>query len=61
MDVLRRFKLLFSMTYAGFLGNIAVIYYLSRGLTYGEIGLATAVAGLGFFLFEVPQELSATK
>ncbi|WP_297506945.1 MFS transporter [Thermococcus sp.] len=54
MDVLRRFKLLFSMTYAGFLGNIAVIYYLSRGLTYGEIGLATAIAGLGFFLFEVP-------
>ncbi|ASJ04719.1 MFS transporter [Thermococcus barossii] len=54
MEWLGRFKLLFALTYAGFLGNIAVIYYLSRGLSYGEIGLATAVAGLGFFLFEVP-------
>lgn len=54
MDWIRRFKLLLSLTYAGFLGNIAVIYYLSCGLSYGEIGLATAVGGLGFFLFEVP-------
>ncbi|NJE48535.1 MFS transporter [Thermococcus sp. 9N3] len=51
---LKRFKLLFALTYAGFLGNMAVIYYLSRGLSYGEIGLATALGGLGFFLFEVP-------
>ncbi|ASJ12610.1 MFS transporter [Thermococcus thioreducens] len=54
MDWLDRFRLLFVLTYAGFLGNIAVIYYLSRGLSYGEIGIATAVSGLGFFLFEVP-------
>ena len=54
MDWVKRFTLLFALTYAGFLGNIAVIYYLSRGLSYGEIGLATAVGGLGFFLFEVP-------
>ncbi|WP_457741363.1 hypothetical protein [Thermococcus sp.] len=54
MNWLKRFRLLFALTYSGFLGNIAVIYYLSRGLSYGEIGLATAVGGLGFFLFEVP-------
>ena len=36
MEWLGRFKLLFALTYAGFLGNIAVIYYLSRGLSYGE-------------------------
>ncbi|ASJ09354.1 MFS transporter permease [Thermococcus siculi] len=54
MEWLTRFKALFVLTYTGFLGNIAVIYYLSRGLTYSEIGLATAFSALGFFLFEVP-------
>ncbi|WP_367883390.1 MFS transporter [Thermococcus peptonophilus] len=54
MNWLTRFKALFVLTYTGFLGNIAVIYYLSRGLSYSEIGLATAFSALGFFLFEVP-------
>nr|WP_206204464.1 MFS transporter [Thermococcus sp. 21S7] len=38
----------------GFVGNILVIYYLTKGFNYAQIGTAMAIATIGTFLFEVP-------
>ena len=61
MKLLRRYRLLFLLMNTGFIGNLVVIYYLSKGITYGQIGLASAVSALGFFLFEVPTGVVADK
>ncbi|NPB04587.1 MAG: MFS transporter [Thermotogae bacterium] len=37
-----------------FVSGILVIYYLTKGLTYAQIGIATAISTIGFFLFEIP-------
>jgi MFS family permease len=54
MDLIKKFKLLMAFMSTGFLGNLLVIYFLSRGFTYAQIGLETSVMVLGGFLFEVP-------
>ena len=54
MDLMGKYKLLFVFMNTGFIGNLVVIYYLSKGITYGQIGLVSAISALGFFLFEVP-------
>ncbi len=61
MNLLRRYRLLFLLMNTGFIGNLTVIYYLSKGITYGQIGLVSAVSALGFFLFEVPTGVVADK
>ncbi|NJE04643.1 MFS transporter [Thermococcus sp. M36] len=61
MDLLGRYRLLFILMNTGFIGNLTVIYYLSKGITYGQIGLVSAVSALGFFLFEVPTGVVADK
>jgi MFS family permease len=54
MDLIRKFKLLMALISTGFLGNLLVIYFLSKGFSYAQIGLETSVMVLGGFLFEVP-------
>ncbi|ASJ02461.1 MFS transporter permease [Thermococcus profundus] len=54
MDLIRKFKLLMALISTGFLGNLLVIYFLSRGFSYAQIGLETSIGVLGAFLFEVP-------
>ena len=54
MDLIKKYKLLHILMSTSFVNGILVIYYLSRGLTYTQIGIATAVSTIGFFLFEVP-------
>ncbi|WP_245610344.1 MFS transporter [Thermococcus celericrescens] len=61
MNLLRRYRLLFVLMNTGFIGNLTVIYYLSKGITYGQIGLVSAISALGFFLFEVPAGVVADK
>ncbi|NJE10457.1 MFS transporter [Thermococcus sp. MAR1] len=61
MNLLRKYRLLFVLMNTGFIGNLTVIYYLSKGITYGQIGLVSAVSALGFFLFEVPTGVVADK
>jgi MFS family permease len=54
MDLIKKYKLFFALMNTGFVGNLLVIYYLTKGLTYGQIGTAMAIATIGTFLFEVP-------
>lgn len=54
MDLIKKYKLFFALMNTGFVGNLLVIYYLSKGLTYAQIGTAMAIATIGNFLFEVP-------
>jgi len=54
MDLIKKYKVLHILMSTSFVNGILVIYYLSRGLTYTQIGMATAVSTIGFFLFEVP-------
>ncbi|WP_367884516.1 MFS transporter [Thermococcus sp. JCM 11816] len=54
MDLIKKFKLLMALMSTGFLGNLLVIYFLSKGFSYAQIGLETSVMVLGGFLFEVP-------
>ncbi|NJF26028.1 MFS transporter [Thermococcus sp. Bubb.Bath] len=54
MDLIKKFKLLIALINTGFLGNLLVIYFLSKGFSYAQIGLETSVGVLGAFLFEVP-------
>ncbi|QDA31410.1 MFS transporter [Thermococcus indicus] len=61
MNLLGRYRLLFILMNTGFIGNLTVIYYLSKGITYGQIGLVSAISALGFFLFEVPTGVVADK
>ncbi|WP_457751646.1 MFS transporter [Thermococcus sp.] len=61
MNLLGKYRLLFILMNTGFIGNLTVIYYLSKGITYGQIGLVSAISALGFFLFEVPTGVVADK
>ena len=54
MDVIKRFKLLMALMSTGFIGNLLVIYFISKGFSYAQIGIETSVGVLGAFLFEVP-------
>ncbi len=54
MNIIKRFKLLMALMSTGFIGNLLVIYFLSKGFSYAQIGLETSVGVLGAFLFEVP-------
>ncbi len=54
MDVIQRYKLLLALLSIGFIGNLIVVYYLIKGFSYGQIGIATSLGVLGAFLFEVP-------
>ncbi|AHL22724.1 MFS transporter [Thermococcus nautili] len=54
MNLLNRYRLLMVLMHTGFLGNLVVIYYLSKGLSYAQIGLATALTAWGIVLLEVP-------
>ncbi len=61
MDLIRKYKLFFALLNTGFVGNILVIYYLSKGLSYAQIGTAIAISTIGTFLFEVPTGVVADK
>jgi len=54
VDLVRKYKLFFALMNVGFVGNILVIYYLTKGFNYAQIGTAIAIATIGTFLFEVP-------
>ena len=54
MDLIRKYKLFYALMNVGFVGNILVIYYLTKGFNYAQIGTAMAIATIGTFLFEVP-------
>ncbi len=54
MDLLKHYRLMMALMHTGFLGNLVVIYYISKGLSYAQIGLATAVTAWGIVLLEVP-------
>ncbi|ACS34106.1 MFS transporter [Thermococcus gammatolerans] len=54
MNLLKRYRLLMVLMHTGFIGNLIVIYYLSKGLSYAQIGLATALTAWGIVLLEVP-------
>ncbi|NJE60549.1 MFS transporter [Thermococcus sp. 21S7] len=54
MDLVRKYKLFYALMNVGFVGNILVIYYLTKGFNYAQIGTAMAIATIGTFLFEVP-------
>ncbi|ASJ17228.1 MFS transporter permease [Thermococcus chitonophagus] len=54
MEITKKYKLFYALMNVNFLGGIIVIYYLAKGLTYAQIGIATAISTIGFFLFEVP-------
>ncbi|ALM74028.1 MFS transporter [Thermococcus barophilus] len=54
MDVIEKYKVLYALMNTGFVSGIITIYYLTKGLTYAQIGIATAISTIGFFLFEVP-------
>ncbi|WP_367883807.1 MFS transporter [Thermococcus peptonophilus] len=61
MDLIRKFKLLMALMSTGFLGNLLVIYFLSKGFSYSQIGIETSVMVLGGFLFEVPTGIVGDK
>jgi len=54
VDLVRKYKLFYALMNVGFVGNILVIYYLTKGFNYAQIGTAMAIATIGTFLFEVP-------
>ncbi|WP_297465187.1 MFS transporter [Thermococcus sp.] len=61
MDMTRRYVMLYIFMSTAFIGNLLVVYYLSKGLTYTQIGIATSVLTVGFFLFEIPTGIVADK
>ncbi len=61
MDLIKKYKLFFALLNTGFVGNLLIIYYLSKGLTYAQIGTAIAISTIGTFLFEVPTGVVADK
>ncbi|GEM_PF-2210463 len=61
MDLVRKYKLFYALMNVGFVGNILVIYYLTKGFNYAQIGIATAVMTAGYVLFEVPTGVVADK
>ncbi|WP_297437506.1 MFS transporter [Thermococcus sp.] len=61
MDLIRKYKLFYALINMGFVGNILIIYYLTRGFNYAQIGTATAVMTAGYVLFEVPTGVVADK
>ncbi|NJE46173.1 MFS transporter [Thermococcus sp. GR7] len=61
MDIVKRYTLLYIFMNTGFIGNLLIVYYLSKGLTYAQIGIATSILTAGFFLFEVPTGVVADK
>ncbi|AEC52382.1 Hypothetical permease [Pyrococcus sp. NA2] len=54
MDLIKRYMVLYALMNTSFVSGIITIYYLAKGLTYAQIGIATAISTIGFFLFEVP-------
>jgi len=61
MDLIKKYKLFYALMNVGFVGNILVIYYLTKGFNYAQIGTATAVMTAGYVLFEVPTGVVADK
>ena len=61
MDLIRKYKLFFALLNTGFIGNLLVIYYLTKGFNYAQIGTATAVMTAGYVLLEVPTGVVADK
>ena len=61
MDLVRKYKLFYALMNVGFVGNILIIYYLTKGFNYAQIGIATAVMTAGYVLFEVPTGVVADK
>ena len=61
MDLIRKYKLFFALLNTGFVGNLLVIYYLSKGFNYAQIGTATAIMTAGYVLLEVPTGVVADK
>jgi len=61
MDLIKKYKAFYALISTGFVGNILVIYYLTKGFSYAQIGTATAVMTAGTVLFEVPTGVVADK
>lgn len=54
MDLIKRYMMLYALMNTSFINGVIIIYYLAKGITYTQIGIATAISTLGFCLFEVP-------
>ena len=61
MDLIKKYKLFFALLNTGFIGNLLVIYYLTKGFNYAQIGTAAAIMTAGYVLLEVPTGVVADK